>query len=85
MAGTIRATTGNGDVVFNIRTGEVCKGDYRGIRGIDKLDVKATAANLKLTVDQLRAKGCKLVYCKFSLKSGVVHQCVPYPYKRSTK
>ncbi len=85
MAGTIRTTTDNGDVVFNIRTRKVCKGDYRGIEVIDKLNVEATAKNLGLAVDQLRLQGCKLVYCTFSLKSGEVHQCVPYPYEVKSK
>ena len=85
MAGTIRARAVGGDVVFNIRTGKVCKGDYLNIAAIDKLDVETTAKNVGLTVDQLREQGCQLVHCEFSLKSGGVHRAVPYPYKRRAK
>ena len=81
MAGTIRARTGNGDVVLNIRTGKVVKGDYRNIAVIRNLDVETTAKNLKRTVDQLRAEGCELVYCTFYLNGGARHDGVPFPYK----
>ena len=82
MSDTITATTGNGNVLFSVRTGKVCGGDYRGIENIGTLNVEATAANVKGGLNHLKDRGCPLVYCTFTTKDGGRHDGVPYPYKK---
>jgi hypothetical protein len=78
MSGTIRTRSTFGDVVFNARTGKVCKGSYSGIEAIDKLDATATAANLGVTPEQLKEEGCDLVFATFTLKGGRVRKGTRY-------